>query len=119
MGHPVWLGVFAENVAEDLRQKVYGGTQVLFGTHHLEFGALMLKADGFEGAEVGTACRLGGGGVEVLVYDTDSCIEILCERDGMDYLEAREYFDFNVAGAWVGECTPIFCDGDCFAGVDW
>ena len=28
----------------------------------------------------------------------------------MPYEEAVEYFEFNVAGAWVGEQTPIFVD---------
>jgi hypothetical protein len=29
-------------------------------------------------------------------------------KDGMEYDEALEYFDFNIAGAYVGEQTPIF-----------
>ncbi len=28
--------------------------------------------------------------------------------DGMTYEEAVEYFEFNIAGAWVGESTPFF-----------
>ena len=32
------------------------------------------------------------------------------KRDSMDYLEAMEYFDYNVRGSYVGEKTPIFCD---------
>jgi hypothetical protein len=32
------------------------------------------------------------------------------DRDGMDDIEAIEYFDFNVSGAWVGENTPIFLE---------
>jgi hypothetical protein len=35
-------------------------------------------------------------------------LEIMIERDGMTYEEAREYFDFNILGAWMGEFTPIF-----------
>jgi hypothetical protein len=30
------------------------------------------------------------------------------ERDGMDVMEAVEYMDFNVLGAYAGEKTPIF-----------
>jgi len=26
----------------------------------------------------------------------------------MDYAEAMEHFDFNIAGSYVGEQTPIF-----------
>lgn len=33
--------------------------------------------------------------------------------DGMDHEEAREYFEFNTAGAYLGEHTPVFVeDGD-------
>jgi hypothetical protein len=28
----------------------------------------------------------------------------------MSWEEAVEYFDFNVAGAWVGESTPVFLE---------
>ena len=41
-------------------------------------------------------------------YDRDKCIEILVQRDGMTYEEAVEFFEFNVAGSWVGENTPIY-----------
>ena len=46
----------------------------------------------------------------VAVYDKEKCLEILTERDGMSWEEAVEYFDFNVAGAWVGESTPVFLE---------
>jgi hypothetical protein len=29
-------------------------------------------------------------------------------RDGMDYDEAYEFFEFNTLGAYVGEQTPVF-----------
>jgi hypothetical protein len=35
-------------------------------------------------------------------------IEVLQERDEMTYDEALEYFEFNIAGAYVGEQTPVF-----------
>jgi hypothetical protein len=41
------------------------------------------------------------------VYSYPLMIETLMLRDGMTYTEAAEYIDFNVAGAWVGEQTPI------------
>jgi hypothetical protein len=28
------------------------------------------------------------------------------------FLEAEEYFDFNIQGAWLGEGTPVFVDED-------
>jgi hypothetical protein len=30
------------------------------------------------------------------------------ERDGMSREEATEFFDFNIACAWVGNGTPIY-----------
>ena len=30
----------------------------------------------------------------------------------MDYEEATEYFDFNVAGAYMGDSTPVFLDDE-------
>jgi len=42
-----------------------------------------------------------------VVYSVSKVIEIL-ERD-MEPLDAREYFEFNMAGAYVGEDTPIWC----------
>jgi len=43
-----------------------------------------------------------------VVYDTTKIIDILCERDGMDRDEAAEYYEFNIAGAYVGDRTPMF-----------
>jgi hypothetical protein len=65
-----------------------------------------LLADGFEEAVVGMCERFGV--VPVVAYDRDKCVGVLMERDGMGYEEAVEYFDFNVAGSYVGEGTPVF-----------
>lgn len=62
-------------------------------------------ADGFDEALIGIGRRVT---MCVAVYSEPKCIKLLMERDGMDEEEAQEYFDFNVAGAWVGEHTPIF-----------
>jgi hypothetical protein len=64
-----------------------------------------LLADGFEEAFVGVASQFTS---LVTVFDKQKCIEILM-RD-MSEEEAHEYFDFNVAGAYVGESTPMFID---------
>jgi hypothetical protein len=66
----------------------------------------MLLADGFEEAFVGVAHRARQE--DVVAYDYDKCIAILCERDGMEYDDAVEFFWFNTLGAWVGDKTPIF-----------
>ena len=63
----------------------------------------ILKADGFDSAVIGyeeNDMRL--------IYSVRKCLEILME-DEMDYIEAHEYFTFNVSGAYVGEKTPIWC----------
>jgi hypothetical protein len=65
----------------------------------------LLFADGFDDAIIGTASRNG----EILVvYDEWLCLETLMTRDGMNLDGAREFFDFNVAGSWVGAKTPLF-----------
>ena len=66
----------------------------------------LLLADGFDAAFIGTGQRCGHP--NIAVYDRDMCIDILA--NDMPYEEAVEYFEFNVAGAWVGEQTPIFVD---------
>lgn len=65
----------------------------------------ILKADGFDEAIIGIdehSMRL--------IYSISKCIEIL-SRD-MSEEDAVEYFDFNVAGAYMGEKTPIWCRDD-------
>lgn len=65
-----------------------------------------LLADGYEEAIIGIAERCSQAAV--VVYDAEKCIEILMQRDGMDYDEAFEFFQFNTLGAWVGDGTPLF-----------
>ena len=65
----------------------------------------LLTLDGFDEAIIGVVERIG---IQAICYDTAKIIEILCERHGMEDEEAAEYFEFNIAGAYVGERTPIF-----------
>jgi len=67
-----------------------------------------LLADGFESALMGIARRTGQP--SLAVYDTNKCVKILVKKNNMTYEEAIEFFDFNVAGAWMGENTPVFLD---------
>jgi hypothetical protein len=63
----------------------------------------ILSADGFDDAIIGveeSSMRL--------IYSVSKCIEILI-NDGMNEEEAFEFFDYNVAGAYMGEKTPIWC----------
>lgn len=67
-------------------------------------GETVALADGFEIAFVGIARQLDK---PMAVYDLTKCLAILMEQ-GMDLESAKEYMEFNVAGAWVGETTPAF-----------
>ena len=66
----------------------------------------MLKADGLDGAIIGIGERCGQE--DILVYDVGKVIDILIQRDGMNYDEAHEFFSYNIVGAWHGEETPIW-----------
>jgi hypothetical protein len=63
-----------------------------------------LIADGFNGAIIGVdekSIRL--------IYSVKKSIEILIIDQLMTEEEAIEYFEFNVAGSYMGEKTPIWC----------
>ena len=66
-----------------------------------------LFADGFDDAIIGTANAFGQR--SVVAYDVEKIIKKLM-KDDMTYDEAREYYNFNIAGAYVGEATPIFVE---------
>lgn len=70
-----------------------------------ELGETTLLMDGFDEAFIGWSRRINEP--LLAVYSYDGLIKVCVERDGMDYEEAVEYVDYNVAGAWVGEQTPI------------
>jgi hypothetical protein len=63
----------------------------------------LLIADGFDEAIIGieeSSMRI--------IYSVAKCIDIL-GRD-MEMIDAIDYFEFNVRGAYVGEKTPIWCE---------
>ena len=70
-------------------------------------GAMLLDPEAFDDAIIGIARRADG--MMVVAYDRQRCIEVLLQ-DGMDHGEAEEFFEFNTAGAWVGDGTPVFID---------
>ena len=53
----------------------------------------IMFADGFDCAVVGVGRTFDG---------------LLCAVYDVDHDEAHEYFDYNIAGSYVGEQTPIF-----------
>ncbi len=65
----------------------------------------LMFAEGYDAAILGIAWREG---VAIVAYNTQGVLDILCRRDGMTQIDAEEFFDYNVQGAWLGEATPIF-----------
>jgi hypothetical protein len=65
----------------------------------------LLFADGFDEAIIGVCERFGGE--YYVVYDK-AVIILTLMADGMNEEDAEEWFEFNIIGAWVGECTPGF-----------
>jgi hypothetical protein len=63
----------------------------------------LLLADGWDAQILGTAYAPGRK-----LYDGDAIVNVMINRDGMSPEEAEEYFSFNIAGAWMGERTPVF-----------
>ena len=66
-----------------------------------------LSADGLEDALIGTGRQFTQ---ELTVYSVEKVLEILVTRDGMSYEEAREFYEFNIVGAYVGPGTPVFVE---------
>lgn len=67
-------------------------------------GEELLTADGFDEAFIGVITIANR---PIALYDYAKCIDVL-ELSGMSRVEAVEYFEFNVACAYVGENTPAF-----------
>ena len=68
----------------------------------------MKKYNGFDEAILGPASIWRSNSmVGVLVYDAEIMRKILMNRDGMDAEEAREFIEFNIEGAYIGEDTPV------------
>ena len=62
--------------------------------------------DGLNDAIIGHA-YLRQSQTHVAVYDYDKIVEALMENQGMNRKSAREYADFNIVGAYLGEYTPV------------
>ena len=67
-----------------------------------------MKWGGFEDALIGIAERYTKP--PLYCYSYGRCIKILQKRDGMSEEEAVEFYDFNVAGGYIGEHQPIVID---------
>jgi len=63
-----------------------------------------LKADGLDDAIIGiddNSMRL--------IYSVTLIFKILTENDEMTQEDAMDHFNYNIAGAYVGPYTPIWC----------
>lgn len=63
-----------------------------------------LVADGFDEAVIGITF----GADAVAVYSVQKIIDILTEDDEMSVDDAIEHFEYNIAGSYLGEKTPIY-----------
>ena len=71
---------------------------------HMGEDEIILLADGLEHAFMGIGRQFH---LPVAIYSYKKTIKALM-RQGMDHSEAVEYFDYNIAGAFVGDQTPVF-----------
>lgn len=67
---------------------------------------LFLDGCEFDAAILGVAQRLDG--LLVVAYDTELVLSVL--QQDMSPEDALEFFEFNVAGSWLGPQTPMFVD---------
>ena len=65
----------------------------------------ILLADGLESAFMGIGRQFH---YPIANYSYKKVIKILMRDHKMDREQAEEYFDFNIAGAFVGDQTPVF-----------
>jgi hypothetical protein len=65
----------------------------------------LIKVDGHDNAYIGVGTCFGE--MDRLVYDIDTIINNLKDQ-GMTEEEAQEYFDYNIADAYVGEKMPVY-----------
>ena len=65
----------------------------------------ILLADGLENAFMGIGRQFTH---PIAIYSYKKAIKILTRDHKMNREEAEEYFSFNIAGAFVGDQTPVF-----------
>lgn len=65
----------------------------------------MFLLDGYDDAFIGVTDSKDGDLLSA-VYDIDKIVEILAQD--MSYEDAWEYFQYNVAGLYLGDQTPTF-----------
>tara|TARA_R110000803_G_scaffold48837_15_gene101651 strand:+ start:353 stop:622 length:270 start_codon:yes stop_codon:yes gene_type:complete len=43
-----------------------------------------------------------------IVYNQEKILNKLMSRDGMDYTDALEFYEYNIKGGYYGELGPLF-----------
>jgi hypothetical protein len=66
-----------------------------------------VKMDGYDDCIIGMSQRFNSD--PLIAYDVEKILNKLM-KDGMSRDEAREFFEYNQIGAWVGENTPVFIE---------
>ena len=61
---------------------------------------------GYEHAIIGVVESFEGRRV---IYSKEKIIDSLC-KDGMTWIEAEEYFDYNIKNGYFGELSPVFLE---------
>mgnify|MGYP001815470108 CR=1 FL=1 len=64
-----------------------------------------LQIDGHDNAIIGISRK--SGEPALLAYSEKRIIMNLVTFDGMSLEEAREFYEFNIAGAYMGPGTPV------------
>jgi hypothetical protein len=67
-------------------------------------GAIIL--DGLDDAIIGVIEEFGKD--NRILYSKNKIIEILSERDGMNWEESEEFYGYNILGLYAGEQNPAF-----------
>lgn len=71
---------------------------------HMEEDETVLLADDLEPAFMAIGRQFNR---PIAIYSQRKVIKILM-RQGMSREEAEEYFSYNIAGAFIGDQTPVF-----------
>jgi len=74
--------------------------------HDCNEKALVLP-DMFAPAIIGVAHQFNKS---LAIYDSAQIIKILMDREDMSENDAKEHFEYNIKGSYVGEDTPLFLD---------
>ena len=70
----------------------------------------MMVMDGFDDCIEGVVERFGMN--PVVCYNKQKVLDKLISEGEHSLEEAKEFYEFNQLGAWVGEGTPCFLDKD-------